>query len=244
MCAPCSRIAPALRVLAALRAGAHLVARARRTTAAHLYRGPLTATGRVPRDRRAHCRARTSTLHRVASAPRHPADLDAVLDARPLCRRCLAACPAVLGHDHPHPLVTRADEVATYAHLQPVDLAIAADRCATVDETHQVGRVVQQQLGPKPHQAPARRTHAQALAVDVHERVVQRRRYLAARERTAEQVAADTARRDGWQHDSDRIAAARREQLATEHAQEKARQGRYLTPRERERVDRAAGVRA
>jgi len=212
-----SNIAPALRLVAALRAGAHLVARPR-SGVAHLYRGPVTSGCRVPRGRRVVCGARTRTLTVVELLPRR------------WCRRCNTLTrPAA-------ELRTRDDWFTAFGHLAVTDVHAAALWSRTVDETHQVGMVARMLYGGKPTVAVARRaglTTERRELLNLHEAIEGRRRFLATRERTEEERAAIAAGHEAEEHDRARLSKSRRDEAATTRAVDLAATGHYLTPWER-----------
>lgn len=221
-------IAPGLRVVAALRAGSVLVARPRGTV--HIHAGRLTRKGAtVPTGVRPFCGVRSRRLRVVG----HSGDLS-VLGARTgrrFCRRCIDRLPAVLGVDDRQQLVTRDDWLTAYGTLTAADLTAAAVWCRTVDEAHQVSRVILMQFGPKPLNRFASPRATQLW--DLHERVEVRRRRLVNRDRTEAERAQIVAMRDAEAADRQRTAKARRQEAAIDRAHERRRAGTYMTPYEK-----------
>lgn len=213
---------PALRVLAALRAGAHPVVRPR-SAVVHLHRGPMTPSGRlIPRAGRTVCRARTGRLHVLEVTPGGAVELG----GRRFCRRCTTALPPALGSDVKQ-LITRDDWATAYGHLVVDDLALAASWSRTVAETYTVATVASIVLGGMPHTQAVDRV------------VLARRRVLAAAERTPEEIAAVQRDRETQQHNDALIAAGRRRDAAINRAVERRSRGGYLMPHERDLLDTA-----
>lgn len=139
--------------------------------------------------------------------------------------------PAALGVCDEKALVTRADWIAAYRHLTVDDLAQAARWTRTTGECHQVSMVLTQVTGPK----PMRPTTEQArVLIGVHNDLNRRRRQLAEAEKTAEELAADHARREAEVDETRRITDARRRAGREAYATDKARRGGYLMPHERD----------
>jgi len=106
-----------------------LVARPRGVT--HLYAGPLTQTGMVPRRGRPLCNARTRRLYDRSSFP--------VRGELLVCVRCsarlvgsLPASPAE--HPTPVPITSLADDRRRYRSLSAVDLYLSIRFAETEDE--------------------------------------------------------------------------------------------------------------
>lgn len=209
-------VAPALRLVAELRSGACLVARPR-SAVAHLYRGPLTASQRVPSNRRVVCGIRARALSMVEQ-----------LRPRRWCRRCNLLTPPT-----DEQLRTRADWLTLFGHLATADLRTAAAWSRTVAETHQVGLVARMLCGSKPLGKRDRLTIEQRARLDLFEDIATRRRFLANQERTDEERAAIALRHEAEEHDRKRIAKARRDEAATNRAVDLDGGGHYLTPPER-----------
>lgn len=224
-------IAPGLRLVAAMRAGARLAGRPGAGRVWHVYTGPVTASGRfVPAAGRPLCGARTRRLGLLEPT----ASLGLDLAGRRVCRRCTAVLPPSLGHSTRKRLLTRGDWVAAYDHLTLTDLEQAAAWTRTVAECHQVATVVSQTMGPKPLTPPARRTSEQTRLVDLHDFLNARRRHLAEVEKTTEEQAADQATRERDAEAYRRITDARRRAGREAYATDKARRGEYLMPHERD----------
>lgn len=222
-----STLSPALRTLAALRAGAHLVGRP--TGVAHIYQGALTPSGRyVPSKAATVCRAATRRLTVLEGAA-------ALGPGRRVCRRCQVLLPPSLGVETGKQLTTRDEWSAAYAHLTVGDLVLAAAWCRTVEETHQVGYVTTLVHGPQPFRQPAVGAEGRAL-FDLHSRVLFRRRQLVAAARTPEEIEEARRRAEDQAEDDARIQAARRRQVAIDQAVDRRNRGGYLTPHERQLV--------
>lgn len=214
-----SAVAPALRLVAALRAGACLVARPR-SGVAHLYHGPVTPGAHVPRGRRVFCGVRTRRMTTVVE-----------LRPRRWCRRCNALTSQTTDH-----LRTRDDWLTAFGHLTMTDVHTAADWSRTVAETHQVGTVARMVYGSKPWVIESKRAALVGEKRDLlrlHEAIEGRRRYLTSRERTDEERAAIAADREAEAHNQALLRKARSDEAATAHAVELAAGGHYLTPWER-----------
>lgn len=222
-------IAPALRLVAAVRGGAHLTYRPG-SRVLHVYRGPLTRSGRwVPRAGRTVCGARTrqlSVLERASLA----------LDSgdRRVCLRCEAAMPDAMGRAVTVDVGSRDAMKAAYDGLTPALLRWAGARCLTSSESHQIGRVASIVLGEKPANAPALRSAAQAELAAMWDEIYAHRRHLVDAERTPDERAArdhvKQARRDLEQ----RIAAQRSKDAQRNRALDRRSRSQYLTPHERE----------
>lgn len=228
--------APAVRLIAAVRAGAVLTHRPG-SRVAHLYSGSLTPSGRwVPRAGRAACHQHTRRLS-VLPEPGVSLGLEQVLtDGRRMCRRCMAVIPAALGCTTARDLVDRQDLAKVYASLTPADVALAGRWAVTSSESHQVSRLALILFGPKPLTRRSQRTPAQVELIAMHAAIQDRRRHLVAKERTAEERDELAERRDAEQHDRDRIAAAAREEAYVTKLAGRAARGGYLTKTERERL--------
>lgn len=222
-----SDLSPALRTIAALRAGGHLVGRP--SGVAHIYSGPLTPSGRfVPSKAATVCRAATRRLTVLEGAA-------ALGPGRRVCRRCQVLLPPALGVETGKQLATRDEWAAAYAHLTISDLVLAAAWCRTVEETHQVGYVTTLVHGPQPFRQPAVGAEGRDL-FDLHARVLFRRRQLVAAARTPEEIqAARWAAEDRAEEDA-RILASRRQQVAIAKAVDRRTRGQYLTPHERQLI--------
>jgi hypothetical protein len=225
----------ALTLVSALRLGAKLVSR--RRGVAHVYRGPLTKSGRfVPAGRAVVCGQRTARLSVLLDG------LDALgVDGLRLCRRCAPLLDA-FPPDSPYAgrvLVTFDDKAAAFEHLTALDFAKAALWCQTVQETHQLGTLMSLVLGTEPLRKPEPGTckYMHWLAVRA---LIKRRAYLRERELSPEQRAERDARAAADNDEQIRIQAARTRQARIDRAQDRARRGQYLMPHERELLERAS----
>ena len=213
-----STLSPALRVLAAVRSGAHLAGRPRGVV--HLYSGPLTRSGRfVPAAGLTVCRAATRRLT-VVEPPLPSKAPD--LGGRRFCRRCTAALPPSLGVAVQQP-VSRDDWAAAYGHLTVDDLVLAARWTQSTGECHQVGLVASIVLGPQGKRP-------------VDDAIKARRPKLVAAERTEQERAENHARRDAADAEHARIIRADREDRRRSRIHERRRHGGYLTPWERQLI--------
>lgn len=219
-------IAPGIRVLAALRGGAVLVARPRGVV--HVYDGDLTRSGRaVPGGARPFCGTRSRRLRVVGRADSLPTFPGA---GRRFCRSCTDRLPAALGVEARSVLISRDDWLAAYAALTVEDLLVAAAWCRTVDETHQVGVLTQMLFGPKPLRP---KTPAQEQLQRLHDAAVERRKVLRDLEMTDEERAARAARQEVETENFKRIQSARRSAAALNKAVDRRLRGQYLMPHER-----------
>lgn len=216
-------IAPALRLLTAVRNNAVLVARPRGVV--HVHDGQLTRTRTaVPAAARPFCGTRTRRLRVVATTTAEVAA--AVAGGRRFCRSCTTRLPARLGGDAVE-LGTRDGWMEVFADLTQEDLFLAAAWCLTVDETHQVQRTVQMLFGSR-HQAP-----------ELHRAVEQRRADIVARSRTPEEIAAAAAAREAELANRRQGEKTRRREIAIARATDHALRGSYLLPHERQVLDSA-----
>ncbi|MBS45335.1 MAG: hypothetical protein CMH83_19625 [Nocardioides sp.] len=143
--------------------------------------------------------------------------------------------PAALGVDDRHELPVGRDAwAAAYSHLTPADLTIAARWCETVDQTHEVGRVIQIVLGPKPAGSPARLAGDRLAVHTAHQAVEDRRRRLAIVERTDAERAELRRIQDLDQVDRERLAATARRDAQVDRARYRAARGQYMPPWERD----------
>jgi hypothetical protein len=97
----------------------------------HLYTGPLTQTGMVPRDHRPVCNAHTRRLYDRSSY--------LVRGALRVCVRCSArmstAVPAARTEHRPSTAgLTMADDRQRYEHLSPVDIYLSVRFAVSEDE--------------------------------------------------------------------------------------------------------------
>jgi hypothetical protein len=220
-------IAPGIRVLAALRGGAVLVARPRGVV--HVYPGHLTRTGRaVPGSARPFCGTRSRRLRVVGRAGSLPSFPGA---GRRFCRSCTDRLPAALGVDGRSALVSRDDFLTAYAALTVQDLMVATSWCRTVEETHQVGHLVLILFGPKPLR-PA--TSDELQLREVHDAIEHRRHALRDAELTDDERAARAANREAKAFEAARIQSARRSAAALDKAMDRRLRGQYLMPHERD----------
>lgn len=225
-------VAPAVRLVAALRSGVRLVARP--GGVAHLYAGALTPSGRwVVRAGRTVCGARTRRLQVLAGGC---ADLDPGRGPR-MCRRCMPVLPPSMGR--PGGLVSRDDWLAAYAHLTVEDLKTAARWACTVDQSHQVGFLAQLLFDPpKRHTRRPLEGH-DADVVELHRLIETRRRVLVATERTPEERAHLEQQRADETHNRALADRARRQEAAVDRALERSARGGYLLPHERQLLSSA-----
>lgn len=229
--------APALRLVAAIRAGAVLAHRPT-SNVMHLYMGPLTPSGRwVPRAGRTACKAHTRRLVIVQQLlePGPSSGLDDVLvGGRRVCRRCTAATyyPGELD------TLNDRDAVATaYADLTTEDLGLAGRWARSTDESHQVGRVATILFGEKPTTPPARRTPEQAARAAMYDAIYGRRRLLEAAERSPEEQAKRDHMAEARRDLEQRVAAKRSNDAQRNRAIDRRSRNQYLTPHERELLD-------
>lgn len=217
-------IAPGVRLVAALRFGAVLVARPRGVV--HVHDGRLTPNGSVPASVRPFCGTRSRRLRVVGTVDAMPN----LIGGRRFCRSCTRRLPAALGRrvSEPGP---RDEWLATYDGLTVEDLTVAARWTRTVDETYQVDRLALMLHGPKPLR-PA--TAEQCALRDLHDLIEKRRRDLTRAAQTPEERAEAEARREAADHDRRRLAAARSKDAAVARAVERRERGQYLMPHERE----------
>lgn len=209
-------VMPALRVLNALHAGAVLVARPRGVV--HIHTGRLSRNGHaVPSTERPMCRARTRRLTVVGH---DSGDILPAVAGRRFCRTCIKILPPRLGYDMP--LLSRDDWLTAFSALTIDDLWIATGWIWTVDEAHQVSRVLQMVHGPG-HTALRRAIN-------------DRRRARQAANRSTEDIAHVQALRKAEQHDRSLVDTARRLEVARDRALERNRAGAYLMPWERQHV--------
>ncbi|WP_300680684.1 hypothetical protein [Nocardioides sp.] len=217
-------IAPALLLVAALRSGSVLaerpgsaaVARRLRPTADGKAVAHVCTTGRLLPV----CGART---RRLAQLP----DGVAVLGSdRRVCRRCTAR----LAGGAPV-TTTRAEMDAAFGNLTVEDLAAIAGWARSVEESHQIGRVLMMRFGC----APRNPTTAEGKALRAVELDLYRhRRKLESAERSPEERARIVAQREAEQYDRDVIRAARIQQDRVDIAVARRAQDRYLPTWERE----------
>lgn len=221
-------IAPALRLVAAISDGARLVARPR-SSVLHVYRGPLTPSGRwVPRAGRTVCGARTrrlSVLERASLA----------LDSgdRRVCLRCEAAMPDAMGRAMTVDVESRDAMAAAYDGLTPALLRWAGSRCVTSSESHQIGRVASIVLSEKPANAPALRSPAQVDLAAMWDTIYARRRRLEDDERSPEEREGRARAVEADRDRDARIADGRSKAAQLNRAIDRRTRGQYLMPHER-----------
>lgn len=216
-----------LRVVAALAAGARPAAR-RRSPVVHLYIGSPSRSARFASAAgRVLCGVRTLRLPLLEGGS---STFD--LGGRRFCRRCTSLLPTSLGTDV-HRLVARTDIEIAYGHLSLPDLATAAAWTRTVDETHQVGRVLSVVLGA-PQLYGTRGVYEQRV-FDVHQALIQRRSDMNAIASAEEnrQVREDEAA------DRRQTRVSRSKAAARERATERQRAGLYVTARDKELLNSA-----
>ncbi len=221
-------VAPGLRVVAALAAGARPAAR-RRSSVVHLYVGPISRTGRYATVAgRVLCGVRCLRLPLL-----QPVATGLELGGRRFCRRCTSLLPASLGRDV-HRLVTRDDSIAAYGHLTVADFAQAAAWTRTVEETYQVGHIASAVLGP-----PKRFGHRDELeqaVYDLDRVLIARRDRLRLAERTPDEVQAARTRKEMQDEESERARQSRIKAYQDAKHQDRLARGQYTTPWERQRA--------
>lgn len=225
------RVALGVRIAAALHGDVVLVGRPRGVV--HLHSGLVSRSGgSVPTGARPLCGVRTRRLRVLGG------DLGAAAgvsgSGRRFCRTCTRLLPPRLGRDVV--LTTREDWVSAYDVLTTADLRLAAAWARTVDETWQVQTLLMRLHGPKPIR-PA--TDAGRVLLAAYELVESRRHQLTSAAMTDEEKAAVIAHRETETFGRQRAEKARRRAIAVEKAQERARAGSYLLPRERELLNSA-----
>lgn len=191
---------------------------------AHVYVGPLTPSGRwVPRAGRAVCGTRT---RRLSLLELDGTALDPV--GRRMCARCstrlLSAARRV------EQSYSRDFVLTKYHHLKVQHLAYANALATSVDETHRIGAVTLQILGP----GNPRGDQTQRAIHDLHRQIVARRRLLVAANRTPEEIEAAEQRRAIDAHNDAVVRAARSRDVAVGRALDRRARGGYLMPAERE----------
>lgn len=202
-------VAPAVRLLSAVRAGEYLAARPHGRV--HVYVGPLTPSGRfIPSKRPTVCRART---RRLTVVERLTESFD--LRGRRVCARCLTKLEQRVGL-----LVSRDDWAAAFGHLTVEDLMLAAKWTRTVDECHQVGFLSSVVLGP-------------GATKPVDSVLNKRRRELANRELTPDEREARKQERKEQAEEDARIAVARRKNGQMARRLDRENRGQYIAPWER-----------
>lgn len=214
-----------VRIVAALHEDVALVARPRGVV--HFR------AGRMTRGARPFCGTRTRRLQVVG---RDVDDIAAAVGGRRFCRSCTRRLPARLGAGRDLPLDTRDDWMAAYGDLTVADLRLAATWCRTVDETHQVQRILMLACGPKPTRPTSDTDRALRAAYDA---VTARRRQLTAAAMTPDEVAAVAEARETELFNRRLAEKQRRKSIAIEKAQERERAGGYLTPGDRELLNTA-----
>lgn len=230
-------IPASLRILAALRGGAHLVHRPRGVV--HVHTGPLTPSGRFAAAAgRTVCGTRTRRL----------VVLDSVggrveLGGRRFCRRCTTVLPPSLGTAVQHPRTRDAWGVA-YESLTLDDFATAlawagcrrdADITAwsaAAAATHTLGFVLSVVHGPKPMLRPV--DAAGARLFELHSAIESARRTFERNARTPEEREQAARAREAEDLERARIQTARHR--ADQHTRliDRRNRGQYLTPWERE----------
>lgn len=124
----------------------------------HLYGGPLTRTGMVPRDHRPVCNAYTRRLYNRASF--------LVRGDLRVCVRCsarMSTAPAVRAERRPSPPgLSMADDRARYRHLTPVDIYLSVRFAVTEAELDECSVALQLCFTPEEqvaeYQSPTGRT--------------------------------------------------------------------------------------
>lgn len=129
--------------------------------------------------------------------------------------------------------LSRDVELKVFGFLTLRNLVTLAKSCATVQETHQVGRLAMMLYGPAPMKPPARRTPAETERADLEQLILRVRRHLVAAERTPEEREAARQRRETEIQNEALSERQRRRSIAIDNALERRRAGGYLLPSER-----------
>jgi len=147
------------------------------------------------------------------------------LGGRRFCRRCTSLLPTSLGRDV-HRLVTPDESKAAYGHLPPAAFKTAVAWCRTVDETHQVGRIILDIYGPPPM---SRRCSPERQEIyKLHRALVKRRDTLRVRELSDEDRAEQVARREDETAEHARLVAAKKREDRATRAHDRHRRGEYV----------------
>lgn len=138
--------------LAAAAPGTILVARPHRRVA-HLYRGPLTPSGYVPRTHRTVCRAHTRRLAPLPTERR--SSLDPASSGHRVCARCAVRLPSHIGRRTARTPRTRQEWARRYAGLELRDLWAQTLTAETLDELEAVAHASLLVAGHATCQQPA-----------------------------------------------------------------------------------------
>ncbi|WP_372733577.1 hypothetical protein [Nocardioides sp.] len=137
-------------------------------------------------------------------------------------------------------VLSRDEELELFGFLTLPNLVALARSCATVEETHQVGRLASMLYGPPSMKPPARRTPLEVERVELKDLILATRRSLTAQERTVEERQATALARETESHNTGLRRQQHRRAAAVEGALERRRRGDYLTPYEKELLTRGA----
>lgn len=205
MCGRCGAVAPPLRVVAAARSG--------------------QVDLQLDYD--------AATLRDAVAGPLWPTPPNAT-DLLWAIRLLFPASITPDGVEH-HDVTTRDASVAAYRHLEQFDFVSASRWCRTLAEHHQVGRVLVQQLGPRPAGAlnQKRSPDAQQRWL-LHDEIDRHRRRLRTLELDPEQRDANHAAAEIEGADRAHLYRSRNRADARDRAQRRANRGDWLTPAERD----------
>jgi hypothetical protein len=230
-------IPASIRVLAAVRGGAHLVHRPRGVV--HVHRGPLTPSGRyAAAAHRTVCGTRTRRLS-VLEAPGGQLGLG----GRRFCRRCTAVLPPSLGTAVQHP-VTREDWALAFGHLTLDDFVTALSwsgchRDAPLDAwaaaaagTHTLGFLLSVVHGPQPIRRPQDPNRARLY--ELHAAIVTARRRFENNARTPAEREQAIRDREAEELERIRVQAGRRKEDRRAVLTDRRNRGSYLTTWERD----------
>lgn len=230
-------IPTSLRILAAHRAGAHLVHRP--AGVVHVHTGPLTPSGRyAAATGRTVCGTRTRRLTVLEQAG-GPLDLR----GRRFCRRCTAVLPPAWGTAVQHP-VSRDDWARAYGHLTLDDFATAlawsgcrrdasyADWATAAAATHTLGFLLSVVHGPQPIRRPSDPIGAQLY--DVHAAIVTACRRFEGNALTPAEREQAARNRDAEALDRLRVQDGRRKEDRRAALIDRRNRGSYLTTWERD----------
>lgn len=234
-----SSVPASLRVLAAVRAGAHLAHRPHGVV--HVHTGPLTPSGRYAAAAgRTVCGTRTRRLVVLDTAGGR-----VELGGRRFCRRCTAVLPTSLGTAVQHP-VNRDDWLTAFGALTLDDFAAAlawsgCRRDATGDAwtaaaaaTHTLGFLLSVVHGPKTFRRPADEHGGQLH--DLHVAIETARRTFERNALTPEQREQVARAREADDLERTRLNAARRREDQHARLVDRRNRGSYLTPWERDQL--------
>lgn len=146
------------------------------TDVAHVYVGPLTPSGFVPRRSRPVCRART---RRLAVLPERQTSLVCDASTRRVCARCSACLARRRAGQAEPPCTTRAEFSLRYAGLTRRDLWAQAVMAETLEEINAVAHLSLVVLGHHACQQPLPVSHEEHHAGSLTELIGRRREHLA-----------------------------------------------------------------